>query len=117
MLHHDNKVGGPVPGFATPRLSYPTLVSLPTSLPRMILPRGVAQAPRLSQALAGQALPSEAFTRPCNPTEPGPLPTATGGTICRRARLVAPPFISHRGPTGPSIYPVGLGVQAQLRFP
>jgi len=64
-----------------------------------------------------QALPSEAFTRPCNPAEPGPLPTATGGTICRRARLAAPPFTSHRGPAGPSIYPVGWGFHAQLRFP
>ena len=50
-----------------------------------------------------QALPSEAFTRPCNPAEPGPLHTATDGTICRRARLAAPPFTSHRGPAGPSI--------------
>ena len=64
-----------------------------------------------------QALPSEAFTRPCNPAEPGPLSTATGGTICRRARLAAPPFTSHRGPAGPSIYPVGSGVRPKLRFP
>ena len=64
-----------------------------------------------------QALPSEAFTRPCNPAEPGPLSTATGGTICRRARLAAPPFTSRRGPAGPSIYPVGSGVRPKLRFP
>ena len=59
--------------------------------------------PRRSSVPGWQALPSEAFTRPCNPAEPGPLHTATDGTICRRARLAAPPFTSHRGPAGPSI--------------